>query len=89
MKGSIAFVVLSVLLLLAACAPKPTIAPPASQPVIPATAPAAAAPATTDAAVSSIDTGSAQVDQVDKDFDTSSLDKLDTDIQSIDNLDLG
>lgn len=93
MKGSIVFVVLSALLLLVACAPKaqPMVQPPAA--IIPATQPAklppAAMPATTDAAVSSIETTSAQVDQLDKDFDTTSFDEVDKELQSIDNLDFG
>jgi len=78
MDGKIVFAVLSVLLLLAACAPKaaaPKTMPPA--------------PAATEAAVSSIETTSNQVDQLDKEFDTSNIDKLDQDLASIDNLDLG
>jgi hypothetical protein len=95
MKKSIVFVMLGMLLLLVACTQKAqpmarpqaaTAAQPAKLP--PATAPAAM-PATTDAAVSSIDTTSAQVDQLDKDFDTSGLDQTDQDLASIDNLDYG
>ena len=96
MKGSIVFVVLSALLLLAACTPKmapPAQPVPAAQPASIAQAPPAvqqqAEPATADAAVSSIDTTSAQVDQLDKEFDTTSLDEVDKDLQSIDNLDFG
>lgn len=94
MKKSIVFVVLSILLLLVACTQKaqpmarPAAPAPAAQPakLPPVTAPAAM-PATTDAAVSSIDTTSAQVDQLDKDFDTSGLDQTDQDLASIDKLD--
>ncbi len=86
MKRTLAFVLVSLLLLLAACAQKAQPKAPAAQP--PAAMPPAAAQAP-DAAVSNIETTSAQVDQIDKNLDTSEIDKLDQDLAAIDNLDLG
>lgn len=76
MNAKIVLAVLSLLVLIAACAPK---AQPAPAPVV----------MTSEADVSSIETTNAQLDQLDKEFDTSSLDKLDQDLASVDNLDLG
>jgi len=88
MNAKIVFAVLSVLLLLVACAPKamPKAAP---APKAPAAMPPAMEPATSDAAVSNIETTNSQVDQLDKEFDTSGFDSLDKDLASIDNLDFG
>jgi len=89
MNAKIVFAVLSVLLLLAACGPKPAAKAPVQVVQPPAKLPPATVPATSEAAVSNIETTSSQVDQLDKEFDTSSLDQLDKDLASIDNLDFG
>ena len=73
------------LLLLAACASRQMAAPK----IVPQTAPAVQPPASADAAVSDIEKSTADVDQMSKDLDTSEIDKLDTDLAAVDNLDLG
>ncbi len=75
MNAKIVLAVLSLLVLIAACAPKER----APAPVVIAS----------DADVSSIETTNAQLDELDKEMDTTSMDKLDQDLASIDNLDLG
>ncbi len=87
MNAKIVFVALSIALLLAACAPAPR---PQPQPVVqPPAQVVQTAPATTDAEVSSIESSSAQVDQLDKEFDTTEFEQIDKDLAELENLDLG
>jgi len=88
MKIRMVAIALSVmLLLLAACGktaqPEPMQKAPEVQ--IP---PAAMAP-TADAEITDIETTSAQIDQLDEEFDTSGLDSLETDLAALDSLDFG
>ena len=88
MNSKLVFVVLSVLLLLSACA-KPAEKPaakPEGQPAEPATAPQ---PSAEDTTASDIESSSAEVDAISNDLNTTAIDDIDKDLAEIDNLDLG
>jgi len=82
--------VLSLLLLLVACAPKtevapePQITPPEPQPVV-KTEPVAT-PEPADDIVTDLETSSQEVDQLDSEFDLSDLDELDAQLAELDTL---
>ena len=79
MQMKTAFIVLSLtLLLLASCAKKAEVAPVA--PV---------APVAAEQEVTAIEGSVLEVDQLDKELDTSALDSLDADLAELDALDLG
>lgn len=94
MNLKIVFVALSILLLIAACAPKE--APPApTEPAVPTEPTPAPTPEVTppapaqDNAVSDVEVQTQQIEEISNDFDTSAIDDLDKELAEIDKLDLG
>lgn len=91
MKIGMVAVALSVMLLLLAACGKT--AQPVQEPMQKAPEvqipPAAATAPTADAEINDIETTSAQIDQLDEEFDTSELDSLEADLAALDGLDFG
>ena len=88
MNAKIVFVMLSVLLLLTACA-KPAEKPAAKPEAAPTPAPAEQPPAAEDTTVSDIESSTQEIEKISKDLDTAGIDDIDADLAEIDKLDLG